>query len=96
MKIKSLHKTKVKIPVPGKDPIVFKPMEELEVSDEIGKKLLESKGFMLPQREKVDHSREEFFKLNRKKQEEVLKNLKIEFIPKDKEEDLWGKYSENE
>ena len=45
MKIKSLHQHKVRVPIPGKDPIYFLPGEIKEIDNGIAKKLLESKGY---------------------------------------------------
>ena len=90
MKIKSLHQHKVKIPVPGrKDHIEFLPKETKEVPDEIGKKLLESKGF-----KKANISKEEFFNLKKDEQIQLLHDKKINIFSKDKEADLYKKYSE--
>ena len=99
MKIKSMHNVKVKIPRQGKDPILFFPGEEKEVPDEIGKKMLESKGFMVPEKKEVPVvsqklSKEAFLKLGRKEQEKLLTDKNIAFTSKDKEIDLYKKYSE--
>ena len=91
MKLKSMHNVKVKIPRPGKDPILFLPNEEKEVPDEIGKKMLESKGFSIVE---TKLSKESFIKLSRKEQEKLLTNKNITFTSKDKELDLYKKYSE--
>jgi len=91
MKLKSEHKHKVKIPRQGKDPILFFPDEEKEVPDEIGKKMLESKGFSIVESKL---SKEVFIKLSRKEQEKLLTDKNIAFTSKDKEIDLYKKYSE--
>ena len=88
MKIKSMHNVKVKIPRPGKDPILFFPGEEKEVPDEIAKKMLESKGFSIAE---TKLSKEVFIKLNRKEQEKLLTDKNIAFTGKDKESDLYKK-----
>ena len=91
MKLKSEHKHKVKIPRPGKDPVIFLPGEEKEVPDEIGKKMLESKGFSIVESKL---SKEAFLKLGRKEQEKLLTDKNIVFTGKDKESDLYKKYLE--
>lgn len=50
MKIKSLHEHKVKIPFPGRDPIVFLPKEEKEIENlELAIKIANQKGFQAPE-----------------------------------------------